>query len=111
MAAPSAVAPTMASRVITHNLHINSELAEQIDPMELSSLIELLDRIASLGVATDYDRIGLKPDQRDIRSPLATHEIAVVEEPHTDRPSTLRMNYVRITKLLEPNTCSKEDMT
>ena len=31
MTAPSAVAPRMASRVITHNLRINSELAEQMD--------------------------------------------------------------------------------
>ena len=38
MTAPSAVAPTMASRVITHNLRINSELAEQMDPIELYSL-------------------------------------------------------------------------
>ena len=28
MATPSDVVPTMASRVITHKLHINSELAE-----------------------------------------------------------------------------------
>ena len=41
--------------------------------MELSSLNELLDRIAALGVATDYDQIGLKPDQREINSPPATH--------------------------------------
>ena len=68
MAAPSAVAPMMASRVINHNLHVSSELAEQMDPMELSSLNELLDHIAALGVATNYDRIGLKPDRRDIRS-------------------------------------------
>ena len=86
MTAPSAVAPMMASRVITHNLRIGSELSEQMDPMELFSLNELLDRIAALGVATDYDRIGLKPDQRDIRSPPATHEIAVVEESHVGRP-------------------------
>ena len=59
----------------------------------------------------DYDWIGLKPDQRDIRSPPATHEIAVVEEPHTGRPSTLRTNYVRITELSKPNTYSKEDIT
>ena len=51
----SAAAPTMTSRVIESNLHINSELAEQLDPMELSSLNELLDRIVALGVATDYD--------------------------------------------------------
>ena len=108
MAAPSAVAPTMASRVITHKLRINSEFAEQMDPIELSSLNELLDRIAALGVATDYDRIGLKPYQRDIRSPPATHEIAVVEEPHTDYPSILRTNRVQITELPEPNSRSRE---
>ena len=111
MTAPSAIVLTMASRVITHNLRIGSEISEQMDPMELSSLNELLDRIAALGVATDYDRIGLKPDQRDIKSPPVTHEIAVVEEPHTSRPSTLRTNYVRITKLNKPNTYPKGDMT
>ena len=79
MTAPSAVAPTMASRVITHNLRIGSGLSEQMDPMELSSLNDLLDRIAARGVAMDYDRIGLKPDQREIYSPSVTHEIAVVE--------------------------------
>ena len=111
MTAPSAVAPTMASRVITHNLRINSELAKKMDPIEFSSLNELLDHIAALGVATDYDRIGLKPDQRDIRSPSATHEIAVMEEPHVGYPSTLRTNYVWITELSEPNTHPREDMT
>ena len=55
MIACSAATPTMTSRVIESNLHVNSELAEQLDPMELSSLNELLDRIAALGVATDYD--------------------------------------------------------
>ena len=81
-----------------------------MDPMELSSLNELLDRIAALGVATDYDQIRLKPDQRDIKSPPVTHEIAVVEEPHMDRPSILRTNYVRITEISEPNTRSRENM-
>ena len=65
----SAAAPTMTSRVIKSNLHVNSELAEQLDPMDLSSLNELLDRIAALGVATDYDHIGLKLDPREIDSP------------------------------------------
>ena len=74
MAAPSAVAPTVASRVINRNLCVSSELAEQIDPMELSSLNELLDRTAALGVVADYDRIGLKPDQWEINSPPVTHE-------------------------------------
>ena len=82
-----------------------------MDPMELSSLNELLDHIATLGVATDYDWIGLKPDQRDIRSLPATHEIVVVEESHVVRPSTLRTNYVRIAEFSEPNTHPKEYMT
>ena len=49
----SAAAPTMTSRVIENSLHVGSEFAEQMDPIELSSLNELLDRIAALGVATD----------------------------------------------------------
>ena len=98
----------MASRIINHNLRVSSELVEQMDPMELSSLNELLDRIAALGVAMNYDRIGLKPDRRDIRSPLATHEAAIVEEPRAECPSTLRMNYVRIDELLEPKICSED---
>ena len=60
MTACSAAAPTMTSRVIESNLHVNSELVEQLDPMELSSVNELLDRIAALGVTTDYDQVGLK---------------------------------------------------
>ena len=69
MAARLAAAPMMTSRVIRNSLHVGSEFAEQMDPMELSSLNKLLDRIAALGVATDYDQIGLKPDPRDINSP------------------------------------------
>ena len=68
MTACPATAPTMTSRVIESNLHINSELAEQLYPMELSSLNELLDHIAALGVDTDYDQIGPKPDLREINS-------------------------------------------
>ena len=55
-----------------------------MDPVEFLSLNELLDRIAALGIATDYDRIGLKPDQREIKSPPVTHQIAVVEEQDSD---------------------------
>ena len=62
MTARSAAAPTMTSRVIENSLHIGSKFTTQMDTMELSSLNELLDRIVALGVATDYDRIGLKPD-------------------------------------------------
>ena len=70
----------MTSRVIKNSLHTGSGFTEKMDPMELSSLNELLDRIAALGVAMDYDRIGLKPDQREINSLPVTHQIAVVEE-------------------------------
>ena len=48
MTACSAAASTMTSRVIKNNLHVGSEFAEQIDPMELSSLNELLDHMAAL---------------------------------------------------------------
>ena len=61
MTACPATAPMMTSRVIESNLHVSSELAEQLDPMELCSTNELLDRIAALGVATDCDQLGLKP--------------------------------------------------
>ena len=110
MTARSAAAPTMTSWVIKNSLHIGSRFAEQMDPMDLSSLNELLDRIAALGVTTDYDRIGLKPDQREINSTPVTHQIAVVEEQCSDSPSILRTNYVRIPELSEPDSCSREDI-
>ena len=69
MTACSAAVPTMTSRVIESNLHVSSEFAEHLDPMELSLLNELLDRFTALGVATDYDQIGPKPDLREINSP------------------------------------------
>ena len=78
--------------------------------MGLSSLNELLDRIAALGVATDYDRIGLKPDQREINSPPITHQIAVVEEQRNNSSSILRTSYVRIPELSKPDTRLQEDM-
>ena len=62
MTARSAVKPMMTFQVIGNRLRIDSEYSKQMDPTELSYLNELLDRIAALGVATDYDRIGLKPD-------------------------------------------------
>ena len=94
MTACSAAASTMTSRVIKNSLHVGSEVAEQMDRMELSSLNELLDRIAALGVATDSDRIGLKPDRREINSPPVTHHVAVVQEQCGDSSSILRTNYV-----------------
>jgi hypothetical protein len=79
MTACSASAPTMISRAIKNSLHVSSELADQLDPIELSSITELLDCFAALGVATDYDQIGPKPDLREINSPQVTHHVTVVE--------------------------------
>ena len=53
MIARSAVEPTMTSRAIENPLRINSEHSKQMDPIEFSSLNELLDRIAALGIAID----------------------------------------------------------
>ena len=62
MTARSVVEPTLTSRVIENPLRIDSEHSKQMDPAERSSLNELLDHITALGVATDYDRIGIKLD-------------------------------------------------
>ena len=45
MTARSAAASRMTSQVIENSLHIGSKFAEKMDPMELSSLNELLDRM------------------------------------------------------------------
>ena len=100
----SATASTMTSRVIKSNLHVNSEFAEQLDPTELSSVNELLDRIAALGVATDYNRIGLKTDLREINSPQVTHHVAVVEEQSGGSSSVLKTSYVRTPKPSMPDS-------
>ena len=47
MTAHQAVKPTMTSRVIENSLHVGSGFTKKMDPMELSSLNELLDRIAA----------------------------------------------------------------
>ena len=111
MIACSAVAPTVTSRVIKSNLHVSSELVEQLDPMELSSVNELLDRIAALGVATDYDQVGLKPDLREINSPQATHHVAMVEAQCGDPSSILRTSYVQIPDPSKPDTRGGKDVT
>ena len=111
MTACSAAAPTMTSRVIESNLHVNSELAEQLDPMELSSLNELLDRIAALGVATDYSQIGLKPDLREIDSPQVTHHVEVVEEQCGESSPILRTRCVQIPDPSKPDIHGGEDVT
>jgi len=81
-----------------------------MDPMELSSLNELLDRIAALGVATDYYRIGLKPDQREINSPPVTHHVEVVEEQCGESSPALRTRCVRIPDPSKPDTRGGEDV-
>ena len=97
MTACSATAPTMTSQVIKSNLRVSSEFAEQLDPIELSSVNELLDRIAALRVATDYNQIGLKTDLREINSPQVTHHVTVVEEHRGDPSPILKTNRVRAT--------------
>ena len=62
MGARSAVKPTAAPTIVKHHLHISLEYSKKMDLADVSSLNELLDRIAALEVAIDYDRIGLKPD-------------------------------------------------
>ena len=79
--------------------------------MELSSLNELLDRITALGVATDYDQIGPKPDLREINSPQVTHHVAVVEGQCGDPSSILRIRYIRIPDPSKPDTRGGEDIT
>ena len=79
--------------------------------MEILSLNELLDRIAALGIATDYARIGLKPDQREIKSPPVTHQIAVVEEQDGDSSPILKTDYVRIADPAEPDTHQQKEVT
>ena len=111
MTACSASAPTMTSRAIESNLHVSSKLAEQLDPMEISSINELLDRIAALGVATDYDQIGPKPDLREINSPQVTHHVAMVEGQCGNPSSILRTSYVRIPDPSKPDTRGAEDIT
>ena len=84
MGARLAVKPKAAPAIAKHHLRISLEHSAKMDPADVSSLNELLDRIAALGVATDYDRIGLKPDHREIKSSPITHLVAVVEEQAED---------------------------
>ena len=94
MTARSAVKPMMTSRAIENPLRINSEHSKQMDPVEFSSLNELLDRIAALGIATDYDQIGPKTDQGETETPPVTHQIAAVLEQDGESSSILKTDYV-----------------
>ena len=109
MTACPTLKPTMTSQVIKNRLRVDPEYSARMDPMELSSLNELLDCMAALGVATDYDRVGLKPGQREIKTPPITHQIAVVEE-RSNSSAILRTDYVRIADLEEPDTLRQKSM-
>ena len=75
----TAVEPVTIPTAAGHRLRIGPKYSKKLDPAVLS-LNELLDRIAALRVSMDYDRIGLKPDRREINHPPITHLVAVVEE-------------------------------
>ena len=96
MIARSAFEPTMTSRAIKKTLRINSEHSKQMDPVEFSSLNELLDHITALGIAIDYDRIGPKTDQGETETPPVTHQIAVVVEQDGESSSIPKTDYVRV---------------
>ena len=84
-AAVEPATPPMAAR---HGPRICPKYSKKLDPTDVSSLNKILDRIAVLGVSTDYDRIGIKPNQREINHPPVTHFVAIVEELVTnDSPS------------------------
>ena len=53
MGARPAVKPKAVPRIAKDHLRINPESVDKMDPADVSSLNELLDRIAALGVATD----------------------------------------------------------
>ena len=94
MIARSATEPTMTSRAIENPLRINSEHSKQMDPVEFSSLKELLDRITALGITADYDQIGPKTNQGETKIPPATHQITAVLEQDDESSSILKTDYV-----------------
>ena len=98
MGARTAIKPKAAQLIAKNRLRISPEHSHKLDLADVSALNELLDRIAALGVATKYDRIGLKSDQREIRSPPITHHVAIMEEQaDKDSSPTLRTKYVRVS--------------
>ena len=73
-----------------------------MDLTKFSSLNELLDRIAALGI--DYDRIRPKTDQGEIETLPVTHQIAVVVEQDGESSYIPKTDYVRIADQEEPDT-------
>ena len=82
-----------------------------MDPVELSSLNELLDRIAALGIVMDYDQIGPKTDQGETETPPVTHQIAAVLEQDGRSSSILKTDYVWVAVHEEPDTHPRKDAT
>ena len=80
MGTGTAIKPTTPPAIAKHHLRVGLEQSKNMDPADVSSLNEILDCIAALGLATDYDRIGLKPDEREMNSQPITHLVAVIEE-------------------------------
>ena len=101
----------MTSRAIKNPLRINSEHSKKMDPIEFSSLKELLDRIAALGIVTDYDQIGPKTDQQEIETPPVTHQIAAVLEQDGESSPILKTDYARVAIHEEPDTHPRKDAT
>ena len=88
-----------------HRPRIGPKYFEKLDPADVSSLNELLDRIAALGVSTDYDQVGHKSDQREINHPQIAHLVAVIEEPAKDTSlPILKTKYVRVSESPAPDT-------
>ena len=61
MIARSAIKQMMTSQVIENCLHIDSEYSKRMDPAELSSLNELLDRMPPWGSPQTTIGLGLNP--------------------------------------------------
>ena len=58
----SAIKLEAAQLIAKNRLYVGPKYHVNMDPADVSTLNELLDRITALGVTIDYDRIGLKPD-------------------------------------------------
>ena len=88
-----------------HCPRIGPKYSKKLDSADVLSLNELLDRIATLGVSMNYDRIRLKPDEREINHPPITHFVAVVQElaTYTFLP-ILKTKYVQVPESLESDT-------
>jgi hypothetical protein len=60
MGARSAVKPKVAPKITKHHLRIGLEHSEKMDPADITSLNELLDRIATLECAAEAAGAGAR---------------------------------------------------